>query len=170
MKTKSLLLFVIFVALLTSGCKKEKPAPVIPKEPINITAEDFALLAAITVDKQGLNESFSRFIVEAGYNINDVEADGARVRHFQKIWEYGKLEPIAIQYPLSVQLICEKGSLIEISNLEVFLKNYNSGDGLFQVNPRPKYIVTVGNKVFLVGYSLKLWRSRETIELETKVE
>jgi hypothetical protein len=165
MRTKILLFFVIFASVM-NACKEEKPAPVIPKEPINITAEGFALLAAKAVDKQGLNEGSSRFILVKGYNITDIDADGAKVRHFPKIWEYESLKPILIKYPLSLQNICEKSSSMQIDKLKVFLNDFSSKDGLFKVEPRPKYLITVGNEVFLVGYGLKLWKTREQVALE----
>jgi hypothetical protein len=165
MKTKMYYfsLIVIFVSVLINGCKKEEKAPVVSKEPIKITAEEFALLSAITVDKQGLQENFSRFIIKSGYQITDVEADGAKVINFPSIFQYDKLKPILKEFPLSIQLICSAGSRIKIENYEDFVNNYGPEDGLFSVDPKPKYIVYVGDKIFLVGYKLKLWKTHKQV-------
>jgi hypothetical protein len=164
MKTK---IFFIAIVIVTLICCKDK-TPITEKFETmtlkEVTLEEFVVLATNSVDKKGLPEGKSIFILKKGYSIIEESysnIEGVHVKKFPTVWEYDRLKPVLIKFPLSVQLICKEGSLLQIENLEEYLTLYGPEDGFYRVNPKPKYLVSAQDKLFLVRQEGGFWHSRE---------
>lgn len=139
-----------------------------------VTIEEFVLDVSKKADSWNLKKkSRPLFVLDEGYEILEKEEagnpGGALVKNFPEFWEYHNLKPYVEDFELTVMLVCSGGSQLLIYNLEEFLNIYSPDDGKFRVWPKPKYIVSYGNKIFLIGYDGKIWRTRRQSEHERKM-
>ncbi len=170
MKTRIVILVII--ALFISGCNKKSPKTQekIVKPPKEATLEDFVTDAAKFVEEKGfLKKKESKLINTEGYSIKGEDSLVKVVRFvpFKEFWKYDDLKPILKENPLSVRVIFKSGRSLKIEDYEDFCDNYSAEeDYVYQVDPRPKYIVYAGDKAILIGQDGKVWRSHEKIKSE----
>lgn len=155
MKTKILLLMIIFAAILISGCKRQKEIPALKKLPVEISKEDYAILSSKNLDRLEKSQLF----MKAGdyYSIKNSNSKGALVYLFKEDFTFDELKPILKEIPLTV-----KSGYLLVENYESFLFFYESCDSFHVLAPKPKYCVQFDGEdyTYYLKENFGFWKHR----------
>lgn len=137
---------------------KRKPPVEIVREVKLYTPEEFVLFLARMADAEIIFPP-TTISLDEYESVAGTDAREASIELFPTILEFTELFPILNEFPLTVtyngiMIPCDKCRDTDFS------QDYKSGDK-FRVDPKPKYIIRFGGKIYLVNYSGKLWKRRK---------
>ena len=160
MKIMKKFVFMFIVFALVFSCKKAPPPaspppppPPPPKTELVAFIQNIGDLSEVKNLEQGKS-------VEVSINPEKVlsTATTATVERFKSEWTYDELVPVNKKIPLTIIWPAERPSLLilDYNDLEGY---YSSKDKFLVLDPKPEYVVKVGDKTYWVSKDRKLWKT-----------